>query len=112
MSVTHLFVVAASGSPSPSAPAGQWDPMSPMPGENDPNWIGPGLFGFLSLVFLIVAVVVIWRSMNTQLRRVRFDEGAPTTGAPASDPAVAVATTAPAVGGTSAPEDGSGRPDA
>jgi hypothetical protein len=67
--VLHL---ADSASPSPSL--SQSTPTSPLPGENDSTWLGPGLLGFLSLVFLALAVVVIYKSMTKQLTRVTFDE--------------------------------------
>jgi hypothetical protein len=47
-----------------------------MPGENDATWLGPGMLGFLSLVFLGVAVFFIWKSLTKQLTRVTFDEDA------------------------------------
>ena len=74
MSFVSLVVLAASPSPSPSL--SQSTPTSPLPGENDPTWLGPGLLGFLSLVFLAVAVFVIYLSLNKQLGRVTFDEDA------------------------------------
>jgi hypothetical protein len=75
--VLHL---ADSASPSPSL--SQSTPTSPLPGESDSTWLGPGLLGFLSLVFLAVAVFVIYKSMNKQLKRVTFDEAAVNAGAP------------------------------
>jgi len=72
VSFVSLVVLATSPSPSPSL--SQSTPTSPLPGENDPTWLGPGLLGFLSLVFLAVAVFVIFISMNKQLKRVTFDE--------------------------------------
>ncbi|HEY5136755.1 MAG TPA: hypothetical protein VIJ41_13260 [Candidatus Nanopelagicales bacterium] len=74
MSFVSLVVLATSPSPSPSL--SQSTPTSPLPGENDPTWLGPGLLGFLSLVFLAVAVFVIYLSLNKQLGRVTFDEDA------------------------------------
>ncbi|PSK96082.1 hypothetical protein CLV30_12723 [Haloactinopolyspora alba] len=35
---------------------------------------GPGLFGFLVLAFLIVALVLLYRSMRKQMRKVDFDQ--------------------------------------
>ncbi len=51
----------------------------PAPAELpvDPNRVTPGFYGFLSLAFLIVAVVVIYFSMRKQLARIKFDENAP-----------------------------------
>jgi hypothetical protein len=69
--VLHL---ADSATPSPSL--SQSTPTSPLPGESDSSWLGPGFLGFLSLVFLAVAVFVIYKSLNKQLKRVTFDEAA------------------------------------
>lgn len=41
--------------------------------EADDSGIGPGLYGFLVLVFLIVALFVLYRSMRKQIRKVDFD---------------------------------------
>jgi hypothetical protein len=66
-----------------------------MPGENDATWLGPGMLGFLSLVFLAVAVFFIWKSLTKQLTRVTFDEDA--VNAPEPGPAASAASpTAPA----------------
>ena len=40
----------------------------------DPDRVSPGVLGFLAVVFLAVAMFVIWKSMDKQLRRVDFDE--------------------------------------
>jgi hypothetical protein len=41
----------------------------------DPSeWVGPGLLGFVVIVSLGVATFLLWRNMNKQLRRVRFEE--------------------------------------
>lgn len=50
----------------------------PTPGELtvDPSRVTPGMLGFLSLLFLIIAVVIIYFSMRKQLSRIDFDEGA------------------------------------
>jgi hypothetical protein len=69
--VLHL---ADSASPSPSL--SQSTPTSPLPGESDSTWLGPGFLGFLSLVFLAVAVFVIYKSLTKQLTKVTFDEAA------------------------------------
>ena len=82
MSLRTVVTLAASASPSPSL--SQSSPTSPLPGENDPTWLGPGLLGFLSLVFLAVAVFFIYRSLNKQLGRVTFDEGTVNASAPAA----------------------------
>ena len=74
MSFRSLVVLATSPSPTPSL--SQSTPTSPLPGENDATWLGPGLLGFLSLMFLVVAVFFIYRSLTKQLGRVTFDEAA------------------------------------
>jgi hypothetical protein len=43
--------------------------------------VSPGWLGFVFLMFLAVAVFVIWKSLNTQLKKVRFDEDAVNGGA-------------------------------
>jgi hypothetical protein len=41
----------------------------------DPSqWVGPGLLGFLVIVSLGAATFLLWRNMNKQLRKVRFEE--------------------------------------
>lgn len=87
MSFHAHVVLALAGSPSPSPSLSQSTPTSPMPGENDSTWLGPGFLGFLSLVFLAVAVFVIWKSLNKQLTRVTFDEDATNAAEPDEPPA-------------------------
>jgi hypothetical protein len=41
--------------------------------EAEDSGIGPGLYGFLVLVFLIAALFVLYRSMRKQIRKVDFD---------------------------------------
>ena len=76
MSLVSSVVLHLADSASPSPSLSQSTPTSPLPGENDSTWLGPGLLGFLSLVFLAVAVFVIYKSLNKQLKRVTFDEAA------------------------------------
>ncbi|TXH44239.1 MAG: hypothetical protein E6Q90_04370 [Actinobacteria bacterium] len=40
----------------------------------DPSRVTPGLYGFLSLLFLIVAVVALYLSMRKQLAKIDFDD--------------------------------------
>lgn len=61
-----LWLLAAAASPSPS-------PSATVP-EIDPDRVSPGILGLLAVVFLAVAVVFIWKSMNTQLKAIDFDE--------------------------------------
>ncbi|MFM2438281.1 MAG: hypothetical protein RLZ55_1100 [Actinomycetota bacterium] len=42
----------------------------------DPSRVTPGLYGFLSLLFLIVAVIALYLSMRKQLSKINFDEDA------------------------------------
>jgi len=76
VSFRSLVVLPLASSPSPTPSLSQSTPTSPLPGENDSTWLGPGLLGFLSLMFLVVAVFFIYRSLNKQLTRVTFDEAA------------------------------------
>ena len=46
----------------------------------DPSRVTPGLLGFLSFAFLILAVVVLYFSMRKQLGKVDFEENAPPAG--------------------------------
>ena len=45
---------------------------SPLPEEPpiDPSRVTPGMLGFISFVFLVVAVVLLYRSMRKQMSRV------------------------------------------
>jgi hypothetical protein len=57
-----------------------WE-VTPTPGATpglavDPQRVTPGLLGFLSFVFLIIAVVVLYFSLRKQLKKVNFDENA------------------------------------
>ncbi|MGD9956162.1 MAG: hypothetical protein AB7O74_04170 [Candidatus Nanopelagicales bacterium] len=61
---TH-WLLAAAASPSPSS--------SIAPGI-DPDRVSPGILGLLAVLFLAGAMVFIWKSMNTQLKSVDFDE--------------------------------------
>lgn len=48
--------------------------------EAENSGIGPGLYGFLVVVFLVLALVLLYRSMRKQIRKVDFDpEGASDT---------------------------------
>ena len=61
-----VWLLAASVAPSPS-------PSSTAPAI-DPDRVSPGILGLLAVVFLAIAVFVIWKSLNKQLKRVDFDE--------------------------------------
>jgi len=50
----------------------------------DPSVVSPGLIGFVLFVGLGVATVLLWLSMNRQLKKINFDEGTP-PGAAATD---------------------------
>lgn len=43
---------------------------SPTPPPIDPSRVTPGLLGFLSFVFLIVAAFLLYKSMSKQLKKV------------------------------------------
>ena len=76
MSFRSLVVLPLATSPSPTPSLSQSTPTSPLPGESDSTWLGPGLLGFLSLLFLAIAVFFIYRGLDKQLKRVTFDESA------------------------------------
>jgi len=88
-----LVVLALAASPSPS----------PSVKEPDPDTVSPGWWGFLSLVFLVVTVYLIWRGLTKQLKRVDFDENAPQ--AIARGPRDPAATPSPVVATTDAPAE-------
>jgi hypothetical protein len=54
-------------------PADATPSPSPSTGPN-PDLVSPGLLGFVSFLFLIVAVYFIGRGLTKQLKRVDFDE--------------------------------------
>ncbi len=70
--VSAALLVAATPTPTPTPP--------PTPVLIDPTRVTPGVLGFAALVFLAIAVFVIWKSMNKQLKRIDFDEDAPPPG--------------------------------
>lgn len=47
--------------------------------RGSPDWVGPGTTGLVVILALLVAVIVLYRSMNKQLKRIRFrhDEDRP-----------------------------------
>jgi hypothetical protein len=93
VSFVSFVVVHLADSASPSPSLSQSTPTSPLPGENDSSWLGPGLLGFLSLLFLAVAVFFIYRGLDKQLKRVTFDESAVNGEAPeTAEPTEALAT--------------------
>lgn len=64
---TSLF---AAGDPNP-IPSGASPTIVPT---IDPDRVTPGIWGFLSLLVLIAAAVILYFSLRKQLRRVDFDE--------------------------------------
>ena len=63
--LSAIAVPAESATPTP-------DPSYIAPNV-DPNRVTPGLLGFLSFLFLIVACVVLFFSLRKQLSKIRFD---------------------------------------
>lgn len=54
------------------------NPAPSPPGRNiDPSVLSPGLVGFLLFGGLAVAIVILVLSMNRQLKKIDFDEDAP-----------------------------------
>jgi hypothetical protein len=43
----------------------------------DPNTVGPGMGALAVFVFLLIAGVFLFRSLNKQLKRIDFDEQSP-----------------------------------
>jgi hypothetical protein len=39
------------------------------------QWVGPGLLGFVVILALCVGTYLLWRNMNKQIKKVRFDDG-------------------------------------
>ena len=51
--------------------------MIPAAAEDiDPNTVSPGALGFFTLLFLLVAAFILFRSLRKQLNKVDFDEAA------------------------------------
>jgi hypothetical protein len=76
VSPAPLLVLLASRAPSPS----------PSPAV-DPDRVTPGYLGFLAVLFMAGAVVLLIRSMNKQMKRVDFDEAATDRKKPKPQPA-------------------------
>ena len=50
--------------------------MTLLAAERDPSvWVGPGLLGFVVIMALVVATILLWRNMNKQIKKVKFDDG-------------------------------------
>lgn len=71
--ITGFAQLVAATTPAPSPSAGDAPAI-------DPNRVTPGVWGFLSFVVLIIASVIIYFSLRKQLRKVNFDEDAPSAG--------------------------------
>lgn len=67
------ILAAGETSPTPAPSA------TPLP-EIDPDRVTPGVWGFLSLLFLVLVAVALYFSLRKQLRRVDFDENSPLAG--------------------------------
>ena len=74
--VSAALLVASTATPTPTPTP----TPPPTPVLIDPTRVTPGVLGFAALVFLAIAVFVIWKSMNKQLKRIDFDEDAPPPG--------------------------------
>jgi hypothetical protein len=61
-------------------------------GRDSAEWVGPGLLGFVVIMALVVATILLWRNMNKQLKKVHFDDGSE----PAEQPAERADDAAPA----------------
>lgn len=47
--------------------------MAAIAAESEGTGAGPGLLGFLVVIFLLAALFLLYRSMRKQIRRVDFD---------------------------------------
>ncbi len=75
------------------------------------EWVGPGLLGFVVIAALGVATFLLWRNMNKQLRKVRFDAkdgDRPGAGAPGGGTGSAPPTEGDRAPGGDAGEDAGG----
>ena len=70
----------------------------------DPSEVTPGLLGFLMTLFMVIAVILLMRSMVGRVRRVRYREQAMEHQKIASQPVPATAATAGTGTGTAAAE--------
>jgi len=77
---------------------------NPLLAAVDPARVTPGLLGFLVFVGLGVATWLLIRSMNTQLKKIDFDEGAP--GTPGNPPPPPRPDGDGSAGGATPPRDG------
>lgn len=78
--VSAALLVASTATPTPTPTLTLTPTPPPTPVLIDPTRVTPGVLGFAALVFLAIAVFVIWKSMNKQLKRIDFDEDAPPPG--------------------------------
>lgn len=61
--------------------------MTLLAAERDPSvWVGPGLLGFVVIMALVVATILLWRNMNKQLKKVDFDDGSEPPATPPTTP--------------------------
>lgn len=72
LSLRLFSAVFAAGDPNPT-PSGA---LTSPPPEIDPLRVTPGMWGFISFIFLIVVAILLYFSLRKQLRRVDFDESA------------------------------------
>ncbi len=65
-----LSTVWAAGDPNPT-PSGA---LTSPPRVIDPDSVTPGIWGFVSFVFLMVVAILLYFSLRKQLGKVDFDE--------------------------------------
>ncbi|MFD2079254.1 hypothetical protein SAMN05421678_102523 [Actinopolymorpha cephalotaxi] len=79
--------------------------------QDDAAWVGPGLLGFVVIAAIGVATVLLWRNMNKQLRKVRFEEPEPRRRPGPGQPPAGGDRPGPAGGPGDTAEDGGSGPD-
>lgn len=67
LALVTTAIIRVDGTPSPSP--------SPVEPPIDPARVTPGILGLLSMLFLVIAVVLLYRSMRKQMAKV--DPGLP-----------------------------------
>lgn len=100
LDMTGIAQVVAAGIVAAETPVP--DPTQ-TPRYVDPSVVSPGLIGFVIFVGLGLATVLLWLSMNRQLKKVHFDDGSGQTRLRNGPPTLPVAEDPPAGPGRADP---------